>query len=112
MQNDVLKNTIAPWQEKGRWYHAYINNSGIVANKSDQWIIDNMTFSGGTYTLNNTEYNILDYVINPVKFTPSATRNYAKQFNYLTTGETSISGLNPSTFNGEFHIYLFITPRI
>ena len=25
MENDVLKNKIAPWQEKGRWYHGLWN---------------------------------------------------------------------------------------
>lgn len=25
MQNDVLKNKIAPWQEKGRWHHIRLN---------------------------------------------------------------------------------------
>ena len=24
MENDVLKNKIAPWQEKGQWYHLRI----------------------------------------------------------------------------------------
>ena len=28
MENDVLKNKIAPWQEKGRWYHIRLNVGG------------------------------------------------------------------------------------
>ena len=34
MQNDMLKNTIAPWQEKGRWYHLRLISDGST------WTID------------------------------------------------------------------------
>lgn len=47
MQNDVLRNTIVPWQEKGRWYHGVydIAASALDANHTDQYIIDNMTLN-------------------------------------------------------------------
>lgn len=35
MENDVLKNKIAPWQEKGRWYHFRFENGQINTAKSD-----------------------------------------------------------------------------
>lgn len=38
MQNDVLKNDIAPWQEKGQWYHAKIDANGIINDSSDDLI--------------------------------------------------------------------------
>lgn len=34
MQNDMLKNNIAPWQEKGRWYHIEVESDGT------QWTIN------------------------------------------------------------------------
>lgn len=46
MQNDMLKNNIAPWQEKGRWYHAKIDcaNQSFITEFTDQFIIDNFIF--------------------------------------------------------------------
>lgn len=39
MQNDVLKNNIVPWQEKGRWYHLKLESDGtawsIINSESD-----------------------------------------------------------------------------
>lgn len=40
MQNDVLKNEIAPWQEKGRWFHITAVSDGstwtIDADRTDE----------------------------------------------------------------------------
>ena len=43
MQNDVLKNEIAPWQEKGRWYHGVwdIVNKAWIPDKTDAFLLDN-----------------------------------------------------------------------
>lgn len=42
MQNDVLKNNIAPWQEKGRWYHGVYDatNLTFISEKTDEFIKD------------------------------------------------------------------------
>ena len=56
MQNDVLRNTIVPWQEKGRWYHAKFDFSAgaIVAAETDQYLLDHATatLSGTTWYYN------------------------------------------------------------
>ena len=45
MQNDMLKNNIAPWQEKGRWYHGVADavNHTFIADKTDDFILNNFT---------------------------------------------------------------------
>lgn len=40
MQNDMLKNTIAPWQEKGRWYHGLWDFSTNSFSECDKFITD------------------------------------------------------------------------
>lgn len=30
MENDVIKNKIAPWQSKGRWFHVFIESDGTT----------------------------------------------------------------------------------
>lgn len=46
MENDVLKNKIAPWQEKGRWYHGFLNviTGQPIANKTDSFLNDSSKF--------------------------------------------------------------------
>lgn len=46
MQNDVLKNEIAPWQEKGRWYKITLDNiSGTLTYNSDESDIKGISLS-------------------------------------------------------------------
>lgn len=42
MQNDVLKNEIAPWQEKGRWYHGLWDGTlqAFDPNESDDYLLN------------------------------------------------------------------------
>lgn len=42
MQNDMLKNTVAPWQEEGRWYHALYDFStkNFVPEETDSFLLD------------------------------------------------------------------------
>lgn len=46
MQNDVLKNQIAPWQEKGRWYHGAFNNNGLIQNETDLFLYSDFLLDG------------------------------------------------------------------
>ena len=63
MQNDVLKNEIAPWQEKGRWYHVHQTESGFDSANTDQFILDHCTTSAsGTYWIfNDPKIKIVDF---------------------------------------------------
>lgn len=47
MQNDMLKNTIAPWQEKGRWFHgvADCTTKQLIKEKTDAFLFDNCILS-------------------------------------------------------------------
>lgn len=45
MENDVFKNKIVPWQEKGRWYHAHIVNSAIDADNTDKYLLEHFTLN-------------------------------------------------------------------
>ena len=52
MQNDVLKNEIAPWQEKGRGYH------GVVESDGTAWTIktDESDAIFSTFSIVSTNY--------------------------------------------------------
>ena len=45
MQNDVLRNTIVPWQEKGRWYHGVYDvvTDSLVSDETDEFLLTNFT---------------------------------------------------------------------
>lgn len=53
MQNDMLKNNIAPWQEKGRWYHGAWDCSAhaFITNETDAYLL-----TLGTTVTNNAYY--------------------------------------------------------
>ena len=64
MQNDVLKNTIAPWQEKGRWYHGVYDvvTNSLISGKTDEFLLTNFIISnaGGSKILNVLNANTED----------------------------------------------------
>ena len=45
MENDVLKNRIVPWQEKGRWYHGIYDpvSQQLITEKCDPELLTNFT---------------------------------------------------------------------
>lgn len=49
MLNQELKNKIAPWQKKGRWYHAFIESDGTTSSITVSDL--DCTLSGATLTL-------------------------------------------------------------
>ena len=112
MQNDVLKNNIAPWQEKGRWYHAHITESGIDSLNTDQFLLDNMTnpAGSGTFTF-NAKCRVIDYIFHVKNHATASTRYYQKQFNFTGSGTMQISGINPSqysTLDCDLYVYIVI----
>ena len=62
MENDVFKNKIAPWQEKGRWYHIKLDSNGIIQSETDTFIKNNffLDASGAFWRIGQTSssYNI------------------------------------------------------
>lgn len=59
MLNDALKLNIAPWQEKGRWYHAFVESNGSAASLtfSD---LDSVTASGTSLTM-PADFHVISY---------------------------------------------------
>ena len=118
MQNDVLKNKIAPWQEKGRWYHGLwnIGTNAFDADETDDELLH------GDYSLSmisNTEYirpNSADrkiiYVVNkwrsPLTIGSNQTINIGSH-RVFTAGVIGI-GFAPSLSNssGLVDVWLFI----
>ena len=116
MENDVLKNKIAPWQEKGRWYHglwSYTTNA-IVSDKTDKYIIDNFTSgsaAGFRYLIPlKKEIRIID-----IKFDAygdiASDNSYNINFRYKTGSIKGVS-IGPSTMiDGFSEFWLFIVEK-
>lgn len=110
MENDVLKNKIAPWQEKGRWYHMHVNENGMDINNSDEYIINNVSIepTSGNVTLNDTTHVITDYVAK-TKGATSSNRIYNKTFYYTKDKKTIISIPAYKFFaTADIDVWLFI----
>lgn len=68
MENDILKNKIAPWQEKGRWYHGVFDFStgDFIKDKTDpEWYANKSVLNNGGYYYigfdpSKPEYKIID----------------------------------------------------
>ena len=94
MENDVLKNKIAPWQEKGRWYHAVVeveNSEWILLKDESDAFFSTSELSGaenGTFTVStDTRFAIIDYYVKPRSGLPAeAEFSYLKYIDYFGTG--------------------------
>lgn len=58
MVNNQIKNTVAPWQEKGRWYHAFIESSD-AGEKITVCDIEGCTISSSNFVL-PAGYHVVD----------------------------------------------------
>ena len=116
MQNDVLKNEIAPWQDKGRWYHFHMTEAGLDVNNSDKFIIDKFTITAGSgiFVLNDADYVIVEwYSVPNVSLIGSAT-SVNKTIRYYTDGTSSIvTTPAPNTYTDyDSDFYAFIVKRV
>ena len=118
MQNDVLKNNIVPWQEKGRWYHGLWDTStdSFITEKTDSFINDHCTVSNisGVYYLfvDNPNKRPIEAVCIPqVPFvcTYAAGVGATGTKRYLTDGTTAISFMLYGCFtSGLIDCYFYI----
>ena len=118
MQNDMLKNTIAPWQEKGRWYHGIWNFStaSMVAG-SDQYLLDTGGYSDSGNTIyfydktKKIEYiNVVTKTMSDYSCSLSSTITGVKR--YYTTGEIGIPISTSNAYNsGHMEVWLFGVER-
>lgn len=74
MLNSQLKNSIAPYEEKGRWYHFFVESDGSALSLTTKDI--NASVSG-SYLQMPADYQIIDYKValhvdaaSAVSFTP------------------------------------------
>ena len=114
MQNDVLKNEIAPWQEKGRWYKARVTEAGIDTDHSDQFMIDyfQISLNSNYVKLNSPNHIIIDYKI-VYNYQESTTENFGT-FGYRTysDGCTGIQWSKPTNYNVlDCDVYLFVKEK-
>lgn len=114
MQNDVLKNNIAPWQEQGRWYHATVSCNGttwkIETAKSDEHF-KNLSIVSTNYLVvsNNVKEIPLTFeVIFDANFPGSIT--YSKTLYY---GNIRHDIILPSaaSYVGEADVWVFIVNK-
>ena len=119
MENDVLKNKIAPWQEKGRWYHGLWNLSTSTFNSTEtdaELLSADYTFSTSANTVYikpavSSNKRILYAVLKQrgtINIATNHTINIGSHRIY-TTGEEGI-GFAPYSENssGFFDVWLFI----
>lgn len=117
MQNDMLKNNVAPWQEKGRWYHGCISMTSNPRNwinaKTDKLLLDELTvlISGDTIRVSTTNGNIriMDAKMKTSKdytrFTASSI-NLGSIFVDANGAQTANCGVTGSA--GEIDVWFFI----
>ena len=66
MENDVLKNKMAPWQEKGRWYHATVKSDGTnwtIVNDETDAELRGSVLSNRYITLTDKTKTVIDFKI-------------------------------------------------
>lgn len=112
MENDVLKNKIAPWQEKGRWYHAHITESGIDSLNTDKFLLDNMKIEAGSgfFSFPSTCV-VVDYNFIVKSCTTNGTRYFQKQFNFKSDGSRHFNGINYASYTAldcDLYVYIII----
>ena len=114
MQNDVLKNNIAPWQEKGRWYHGVWDMSvpGWITEETDD-IFLLYTVSVSSYMQyiypDTAKLIVIDSKIIPrgKLVIPNAVGTFVYRF--ATTGNNAVP-IAPVGTSGIVDVYVFIKP--
>lgn len=115
MQNDVLKNNIAPWQEKGRWYHGIIDcatNAFITADCDDVIKNEFLLFQSGiSYLVEKKQTSdrvIIDYVWRDNKKSNPATQTITqKAIRYNTSGTVDLYISTSSYPDGTVDFWIF-----
>lgn len=113
MQNDVLKNKIAPWQENGRWYHANITSTG------SSWVFNfdksDPVFAGSAITPGNILVTPFDYnkeIITDIKVilhkTPTDIISVGYNAFYIRFSTNQNIFLCPvGSYTGEIDLWIF-----
>lgn len=122
MQNDMLKNNIAPWQEKGRWYHGVWDYStdSFDPDETDSILLDTNLFEytqdGGTKVIypllvNNKRYAIID-IKYKARGSITVTGNNTSQVGAIRTTTTGATGRGFARYgtatDGKADIWFFM----
>lgn len=117
MENDVLKNEIAPWQEKGRWYHAVFDvpTKTFIPELSDEYMTNSnfhfTAYSGALVILPADEKKIImDYKMIPIDRVTS-TGLWYQYYRIQTSMDIPKMGLSfiAEDYAGRIELFLFIT---
>ena len=118
MQNDILKNNIAPWQEKGRWYHASIDaaTKTIITDDTDSFLTNNVTvgsvYGSITFRIDNPKYQVVDYKYYPKNVVYSAAQAITTTRYYYPTGEVLYTTIANTATSGTVELWVFITKNV
>ena len=118
MENDVLKNKIAPWQEHGRWYHGVIDftTNQFDRDKTDEFLLSkgSLSTAGGYFYVgfdqSLTDYHIVDlkriFHNNVIASATTVTEAYLMRTNGTVT--VRMCAANSSVGACEFWIFAYI----
>lgn len=112
MENDVLKNKIAPWQEKGRWVHGIYDyaDSAFIASETDELLMNSGVVStvGAVIVFSVVDHPVLDVKVQTKDVTitlelpvPFMNRRYYTSGKYVTV-------IGPTSDTGTLEIWAFI----
>ena len=118
MENDVLRNKIAPWQEKGRWYKITAESNGsvwtVVKNETDERLRESTIGSGYYIVLADNNLSAYNHYVVDAKFIPDSafSSNYnvgSSGLNIYYTATNQDIRLVPATgYTGKIIIFIFI----
>ena len=115
MQNDMLKNNIAPWQEKGRWYHGKIDlaTKTFMQDECDSYIIDNFILQSASQNYyigaDVGKGYIMPISLQCVYHNVNSAATYFANNMYMTAGGIVRLGIFPVGINsGTLEFWIFI----
>ena len=115
MENDVLRNKIAPWQEKGRWYHGKVDLTGtpaFITEQTDKFLLDNTVIGASTGDIlvvgKTNKIHFIDTKFKLNNYTrASASANYFVLYYYADGREGStIAPAGATTGTTEFWVFV------
>lgn len=108
MQNDMLKNTIVPWQEKGRWYHAHITEAGVDVNNTDDFVKNNFNIASNASNIYVKKgVTVIDIKIRINSYETSNATTITPAVVLRVDGRFQLNILNPSNFTSLDCDYYF-----
>ena len=87
MENSILKNKIAPWQEKGRWFKFFVESDGtdytLTSSEITGATID------GSYLKLPADYHAIEYVVD-LNVDASAAATFEKGIRMYADGKQAV----------------------